>query len=165
MRSKRTAPLPLLVPVLALAAGCAGDGGGGSATSSTRPPGACPVPAAVVAEAVGHEVAVDRGAGGRSCVYAGEGGARVEVVERSLAEDGFGSVLEDVERRAGPTVLLEPGAVEGAERGWVATVGRGVQLGAASAEVLVVVAVVDPLLDAEAAEEVAAALAGEALEG
>jgi hypothetical protein len=87
----------------------------------------------------------------------------VEVVARSLEEEGFGEALAEVERRAGPTVLLAEGAVDGAERGWVASVGRAVQVGAADDVTLVVVAVTDPLLDAEAAEAVATRLAGEAL--
>lgn len=144
---------------------CAGDDGDGDATPTTRPTSGCPLAAAVVAEAVAHPVAIERLASPRSCAYVGDGasaGARVEVSLRSLADEPYADVLAAVEQRAGPTVGAR---VEGAERAWVVRVGRSVQVGAASGEVLAVVAVVDPLLDADAAEAVAVALAGEALPG
>ena len=160
---------PLLLAALALAA-CSGDDDDAGPTPTTAAATGCPVTVASVAEALARPVAVDpEGAGERSCAFVGEGdggaGVRVEVVARSLAEEGFGSVLADVERRSGPTVALPDGAVDGAERGWIASVGRAVQVGAADDETLVVVAVTDPLLDAEAAEAVAVRLAGEVLDG
>jgi len=157
---------PLLV-ALALLAACSGDDDDGDAGSTTVPTGGCPVAAGVVAEAVAHRVVVDREVSSdRSCTYLAEGdaaGGRVEVVVRSLVNDGFGTVLADVEREAGPTIGLPDGLVDGADRGWIAVVGRAVQLGAADDETLVVVAVADPLLDADAAQEVAAELAEAAL--
>lgn len=163
MPSKR----PLLL-ALALLAACSDGDDGRDAAPTTVPAGGCPVAADVVAEAVAHRVAVDREVSSdRSCTYLAEGdavaGGRVEVVLRSLADDGFGAVLADVEREAGPTIVLPDGLVDGAERGWIAVVGRAVQLGAANDETLVVVAVADPLLDADAAQEVAADLAEAAL--
>ena len=159
---------PKYAPLAAalLLAACSGGDDDGDATATTRPTGGCPVAAAVVAEALTHPVAVERSDASGSCAYVGEGdavGSRVEVSIRSLVDEPFSAVLAAVERRAGPTVLLEPDDVDGAERGWVATVGRSVQIGAAAGDVLVVVAVVDPLLDADAALEVARTLAGEAL--
>jgi hypothetical protein len=159
---------PLLLVALALAA-CSDDDDG-SAAATTAPSTACPVAATSVAEALGRPVVVDPAAVDvRACAFLGEGddgaGVRVEVVARSLAEEGFGTALAEVERRAGPTVALPEGLVDEAERGWIASVGRAVQVGAADDETLVVVAVTDPLLDAEAAQAVAARLAGEALSG
>ena len=163
-------PKRLLVMAALVLTACSGDDDDAGPTPTTVPPTGCPVTAASVADALARPVTVDAGASGeRSCAFLGEGdggaGARVEVVARSLEEEGFGSALEEVQRRAGPTVLLPDGLVAGAERGWVATVGRAVQIGAADDETLVVVAVTDPLLDAEAAEAVAARLAGEVLDG
>ena len=160
---------PLLIAALVLAA-CSGDDDDAEPAPTTAPPTGCPVTVASVSEALARPVGVDPDAAGdRSCAFLGEGeggaGARVEVVAHSLEEESFGSILEDVERRSGPTVLLPDGLVDGAERGWIATVGRAVQVGAADDETLVVVAVTDPLLDAEAAEAVAARLAGEVLAG
>lgn len=164
-------PSKCLVLVAAVAVallGCSGDDGEEDAAPTTRPTSGCPIAAAVVAEAVAHPVAIERQRAPGSCAYVGEGaaaGSRVEVSVRSLADETFADVLAAVERRAGPTVLLAQGDVDGAERGWVATVGRAVQVGAAAGEVLAVVAVTDPLLDADAALEVAKDLAGEALSG
>ena len=162
MRSKS---LPALAAVLALAA-CSPGGDDDESTPTTTSTEGCALAADVVAEAVGHEVVVEREPSGRpSCAYLHEGGSRVEVSRRSLADEGFAAVLAEVEADAGPTVALGRDAVDGAERGWIAVVGRAVQVGAASGEDLVLVAVADPDLDAEAAREVAEALAGEALDG
>jgi hypothetical protein len=105
----------------------------------------------------------------RACTYAAQGddaaGARVEISVRSLGDEAYGDVLSEVERRAGPTVPLGDGDVDDADVGWLVNVGRAVQVGAADGRTLVVVAVTDPLLDAESAGEVAMKLAGEALGG
>jgi hypothetical protein len=156
-------PKRLLLAAAALLAACTGDDDDGDATATTEPPAGCPVAAAVVAEAVAHPVTVDDAVtGDGTCRFVGDG-ARIEIVARSLADEGFGVTRAEVERRSGPTVDLADGAVDGAERGWIATVGRAVQLAAADGETLVVVAVTDPVLDAEAAQAVAARLAGEVL--
>ena len=155
----------LLIAALVLAA-CTGDDDDGAPAETTMPPTGCPVTVAVVEAAVEHTVTVDAAAAdARACAFVDEAGARIEIVAQSLAEQGFGAALEEVERRAGPTTALGDGAVDGAERGWIAVVGRAVQIGAADDETLVVVAVTDPVLDAEAAETVAATLAGEVLSG
>lgn len=158
-------PKWLVAVAAVLVVACAGGDGEGEGAPTTRPTGGCPVAASVVAEAVAHPVAVERLAAPRACAYLGDGaaaGARVEVSVRSLAEEPYPDVLAAVEQRAGPTVGAR---VEGAERAWAVRVGRSVQVGAAAGELLAVVAVVDPLLDADAAEAVAVALAGEALSG
>ena len=161
MPPKRLMPLLLCVA----AAACSGDDDDGSAAATTEPRSGCPVPAAVVAEAVTHPVTIDETVSGDgSCAFVGDG-ARIEIVVRALAEEGFGVTRAEVERRSGPTVDLPDDVVDGAERGWIATVGRAVQVAAADEEELVVVAVTDPVLDAEAAQAVAARLAGEALSG
>ena len=162
-------PKRLLLLVAAALAACSDDDDATPAATTARST-ACPVAVASVADALGRPVVVDPTApDDRTCAFLGEGddgaGVRVEVVARSLAEEGFGTALAEVERRAGPTVALPEGLVDAAERGWIASVGRAVQVGAADDETLVVVAVTDPLLDAEAAQAVAARLAGEALEG
>lgn len=164
------APKSLLVAAAVLLAAC--SSGDDDATTTTRPTGACPLPAAVVANAVGHAVNVEPGDERGACAYVADAdiapGGRVEIVVRSLTDDeGFAAALAEVERRSGPTVSLGDGGsdVDGADRGWVATVGRAVQVGAADDARLVVVVVSDPLLDAEAAEKVAARLAAEVLSG
>jgi hypothetical protein len=181
---------PLLAPRVAVAALAALVALGGVGACSSGDDGAddearaggntrgCPLAAEAVAEEVGHPVDVDRRpAGARSCAYTGAGdaaGARVEVALRSLdgedgggddGDDGYEAALAEAQRQAGPTAALPESLVDGAERGWVATAGRAVQVGAADEERLVIVAVVDPRLDADAAREVAGRLAGEALDG
>ena len=158
-------PKRLLLVVVVLLAACTGDDDDGATDPTTAPPSGCPVPAAVVAEAVAHPVTIDESAtGDGTCTFVGDG-ARIEVIARSLAEEGFGVTRAEVERRSGPTVDLPDGVVDGAERGWIATVGRAVQVAAADEERLVVVAVADAVLDADAAQAVAARLAGEVLSG
>jgi len=150
-------PKSPLVAAAVLLAACSSGDDEGSATTTTRV-GGCPVAIRDVADAVGHAVTVEGEPDPRSCAFVadaeGVAGGRVEVSLRSLAEGGFGEVLAEVERRSGPTVVLDADEV-----------GRAVQVGAADGERLVLVAVTDPLLDAEAAREVAVHLAGEALSG
>jgi hypothetical protein len=161
-------PKRVLLLAVVLLAACSGDDDDATPSTTTTPSTGCPVAAASVADALGRPVAVDPAAAAvRACAFVGQGdeaaGVRVEVVAQPLAEEGFGTVLAEVERRAGPTTALAEGVVDGADRGWVASVGRAVQVGAADDETLVEVAVTDPLLDAEAARAVAARLAGEVL--
>lgn len=156
----------LLVAIAVATAACSRGGGDDATTSTTRPTGGCPVAAATVAEVLERPVDVERLPRSGGCRYVGEdAGARVEVVARADGGDAYARLLGDVEREVGPTEPLPAGAVDGAERGWVVRVGRAVQLGAARGRTLVVVAVTDPLLDADGAQRVAAALAGEALSG
>ena len=158
-------PKRLLLAAAVLLAACTSDDDTGDPAATTAPPAGCPVTAAVVAEAVAHPVSVDENVtGDGTCACVGDG-ARLEIIARSLAEEGFGVTRAEVERRSGPTVDLPEGVVDGAERGWIATVGRAVQVAAADEATLVVVAVTDPVLDAEAAQAVAARLAGEILSG
>jgi hypothetical protein len=158
---------PLVAAAVLLAACSSGDDEGSAPT--TTGPGGCPVATRVVADVVGHAVSIEGEPDPLSCAYVADAedaaGGRVEISLRPLTEGGFGEVLAEVEQRSGPTVVLDPGDVDGADRGWVATVGRAVQVGAADDERLVLVAVTDPLLDAEAAREVAVRLAGDALSG
>jgi hypothetical protein len=164
------APKSLLLPVTAvvlLVAACSSDGDDDATTPTTVRTGGCPVAAAVVAEAVGHDVVVERRSSGRgSCAYVGVVGARVEVALRTVEDAAaLQEVRDDVESRAGPVADLPGGLVDGAAQGWVAVVGRAVQVAAVRDEQLVLVAVADPALDADAARRVAADLAGEALSG
>lgn len=162
------APKSFLVAATIVLVACS-SGDDGDATPTTRSTTACPVPAAVVAAAVGHAVSVERGNEPGSCAYVADAevaaGARVEVVVRPVDDEAFAAALAQVEQRSGPAVALGDDDVDGADRGWVATVGRSVQLGAADDAELVVVVVTDPLLDAEAAEQAAARIAEEALAG
>ncbi len=161
-------PKPLLACVVLLALGaCGDDGGGGDGPPVTGATAGCPVARTAVEEALGRAVVVERGNAEGTCAFVPhEGtaaGARVEVVVSSLADQGFAAALADVERRSGPAELLGDDAVDGAERGWVVTVGRSVQVGAADGERLTVVVVTDPLLDGAAARDVAIDLAGQVL--
>ena len=72
--------------------------------------------------------------------------------------------LASVEASAGPVEHLGEDDVDGAERGWVARVGRVVQVGAVRDLELVQVTVADATLDVTAAEAIAIELAGQALE-
>ena len=159
-------PKRLLLLAVVLLAACTGDDDDAAPVETTVPPRGCPVTVAAVEAALEHPVTIDPAASDvRTCAFVDEAGARIEVVAQSLAEQGFGAALAEVERRAGPTAPLPDGLVDGAERGWIAIVGRAVQVGAADNETLAVVAVTDPALDAEAAQTVAATLAGEVLSG
>jgi hypothetical protein len=158
-----------LVLLAVLLAACSGGDDGDESTATTDDAGGCPVAASAVGEALGRPVAVEDDGDPQACTYAAQGGddvgTRVEISVRSLRDEPYGDVVSEVERRAGPTVALGDGDVDGADVGWIVSVGRAVQVGAADGRSLVVVAVTDPLLDAEAAGEVAMALAGEALDG
>ena len=159
-------PKRVLLLVIALLAACSGDDDAAAPAATTVPPSGCPVTVAAVEAAVEHPVTVDPEVSDeRTCAFVDDAGSRIEVAAESLGEQGFGAVLQEVERRAGPTAALPDGLVDGAERGWIAVVGRAVQVGAADDETLVVVAVTDPLLDADAAQTVEASLAGEVLPG
>jgi hypothetical protein len=68
-----------------------------------------------------------------------------------------------VEDDAGRVDDLPEGAVDGADRGWVATLGRVAQVGAAGGDRLVQVTVADPAVDAAAARAIAFDLAGQVL--
>jgi hypothetical protein len=140
----------------------------------------CPVEPAQVGELLGYEVVVvEDTASADACRYEpadpsgaeGNGvdegepslaGAHVLVAERRIAEDGFSAARDDVEVEVGPTETLADGVIDDG-RGWVARVGRVVQVGAARDRRLVQVTVAEPTLDADAAETVALDLAREAL--
>jgi hypothetical protein len=143
-----------------------GDGGdGGDATES-----GCPVEPGRVGELLGYDVVVaDDSNTGTSCRFVpldGElhPGAHVIVVERRLASGGYAAALDAVESQAGPTEALPQGSVGGIDDGWVARLGRVVQVGAARDRRLVQVTVADADLDVDGAEEVAIELAREAIE-
>lgn len=180
MRARPTlrAAATALVLVLALGA-CSDDEPDDDATPAND--SGCPADPTRVSELLGYEVVVDEDtATTSSCRYdpvdlGGEGrddtgdagtpsrlGARVLVVERRIAEGGFNAVRDAVEVDVGPTTALADGVVDGG-RGWVARVGRVVQVGVSRDRRLVQVTVADPALDAEAAQEVAQTLALEAL--
>ena len=161
-----------------LSAGCDEDDG-------DEPTGAtdsgCPVEPARVGELLGYEVVVDeRTATTEACRFepadtqGDEGnaldegepsleGAHVLVVQRRIAGDGFDAARDAVEVDVGPTEALPDDLVDGG-RGWIARVGRVVQVSAARDRRLVQVTVAEPTLDAEAAEAVALDLAVEALD-
>jgi hypothetical protein len=165
----------LAVVVVAAAAACGGDGGGGTERDEADDSG-CPIAPARVAELLGYDVSIDpAGASAASCRYLpaesvadDHPAANVLVVERELAdgdpgESGYDAALSTVEAEVGPVDPLPDGAVDGAERGWVATLGRVVQVGAAADKRLVQVTVVDGALDAAAARAIALDLAEDAL--
>jgi hypothetical protein len=158
--------LAVAFAALALAGACSDDDGEPEAPPVTGATAGCPLPQAVVADAVGHPVSVERGDERGTCAYVTNDGAatggRVEVSVQQLDDLSYADALADVERRTGRAENLDD-RVDGSERGWLVTVGRAVQVGAADDERLVVVAVTDPLLDADAARQVAIDLAGEAL--
>lgn len=155
-------------------AGCGwGDDGGDDERGGEDVDGdsGCPVAPGRVGELLGYEVVVADDKGGTaSCRYVpapiaadDHPGASVLVMARRLAEDGFTAALAAVESSAGPVQPFGPEVVDDADRGWIARVGRVVQVGAAEGLDLVLVTVADSLLDVEAAQDVAIELAGQAL--
>jgi hypothetical protein len=95
-------------------------------------------------------------------------GAQVMVTRRDLAdgepgETGYDAALADVEAEVGPVDPLPQDAVDGADRGYVAALGRVVQVGAAVDDRLVQVTVADGALDAAGARAVAEDLAEDAI--
>jgi hypothetical protein len=163
----------LWVALVGALAGC-GGGGDDGATGEGDDTG-CPVPVAAVADSVGYEVVVDGEPSGATCRFvpddaaaAAHPGAHVLVVVRVLAgnEDGasgYDIARSAVEDGAGRVDDLPEGAVEGASRGWVATLGRVAQVGAAGGDRLVQVTVADPAADAPAARAIAYDVAGQVL--
>jgi hypothetical protein len=169
----RTASAALVC--LALLGGCSDDGGGGDEADEPRDSG-CPVEPGQVGELLGYEVAVvEDVASTQACRFEpvdpgdadpdtdepSRAGAHVLVVERRIAEGGYTAVRDAVEVDVGPTEALSD-VVDGGT-GWIARVGRVVQVGVARDRRLVQVTVADPTLDAEAAGDVAVDLAVEAL--
>ena len=158
---------------LVTGAGCDDDSGGGG--GSGRDESGCPVSPAEVGEALGYDVVVDEAtATDTSCRFVpaegvdGHPGAHVVVAERELAsgpddEEGYDAVLSGVESEVGPVDAIDGDDVDGADRGWVATLGRVVQVGAADGDRLVQVTVADGALDADEARDVALQLAERAL--
>jgi hypothetical protein len=165
-----------LVAVLAVAgvlgAGC--GGGGEPQTDDVSDDSGCPVGPARVGDLLGYDVSVDeRTATPSECRFdpadtaaAEHPGAHVVVAERALAADGesgYDAVLASVEAQIGPTEPL-PEGVGGADRGWVAVLGRVVQVGAAVDDRLVQVTVADGALDAAGARGVALRLVAAVLD-
>lgn len=155
--------------------GCDDDDGGGDDEAVVD--SGCPVDPGQVGELLGYEVAVvEDVASTEACrfepVDAGDVepdddepsrvGAHVLVVERRLAEGGYTAVRDAVEVDVGPTEALAADVVDGGQ-GWIARVGRVVQVGVARDRRLVQVTVADPTLDADAAADIALDLALEAL--
>jgi hypothetical protein len=130
----------------------------------------CPVEPGRVSELLGYEVTVDSDTdSAASCRYEpvdddAHPGSHVLVIKQPLAEDGYTAAFESVEEAAGPAEELPEGAVDGAERGWVARLGRVVQIGAAGDGQLVQITVADDSLDVVDAEEIAMALVEDAIE-
>jgi hypothetical protein len=156
--------------VVALAAGCSDDGDEPPRRDATG----CPVAVDYVAELLGFEVeALEEGASELACRYepvdAGERpGSHVLIVERDVVDDGgYENVRSGVEATASSLEVLDEDAVadlgEGAERGWVAEVGRAVQVGVGTGDALFQVTVADADRTAEEAREVALDLAAEAI--
>ena len=90
------------------------------------------------------------------------GGGRVVVDMRALG-DGTSPAPSRSSAAGRSDEPLADGDVDDADRGWVGTVGRAVRWAPPTSVRLSTVVVVDPGLDAEAAHDVAARLAGEAL--
>jgi hypothetical protein len=160
------------VLVLALA-GCSDDGGDDDETDDRAGDhSGCLVEPDRVTELLGYEVVVQEGKVDDECRFepadpAAHPGAEVAVAERELADDGeaaFEAARAAVEADAGPTTPIGSQDVDHADRGWIARVGRAVQVGVTRDRRLVLVTVVDGTLDAAGAEDVAFELAGRALE-
>ena len=154
-----------------LAAGCDDDG----EAEAPRDSG-CPVEPGQVADLLGYEVVViEDTASTEACRFEpsdpgdadpdtdepSRAGAHVLVVERRIAAGGYVAVRDAVEVDVGPTEALTD-VVDGGT-GWIARVGRVVQVGVARDRRLVQVTLADPTLDAEAAGDIAVELAVEAL--
>jgi hypothetical protein len=166
----RAVPLVALVVALAGCAGGGDDDGGGETDES-----GCPIPVAAVGDVLGYAVVVDGDHSEATCRFVPDEvaadehpGAHVLVVVRTLAgnEDGasgYDIARSAVEDSAGGVDDLPEGAVDGAARGWVATLGRVAQVGAADGDRLVQVTVADPAADAPAARAIGFDLAGQVL--
>lgn len=174
MRARTTLGAAVCAAAL-LIAGCSDDGGGDEEAAEAEDSG-CPVEPGQVGELLGYEVAVvEDVASTGSCRFEpvdlgdddpdtdvpSRAGASVLVVERRIAEGGYTAVRDAVEVDVGPTEALDD--VEGGA-GWIARVGRVVQVGVARDRRLVQVTVVDPALDADAAGDIAVELARTALD-
>ena len=160
----------LLLGATALAAGCADDGDPPPRRDATG----CPVAVDYVAELLEYEVdVVEDGASELACRYepvdAGERpGSHVLIVERSIVDDGgYEAVRSGIEAEASTVETLDAEAIaelgEGAERGWLAEVGRAVQVGVSTGDALFQITVADAERSAEDAREVALVLAAEAI--
>ena len=155
--------------VLALSA-CSRDGDDDEEASPDDGESVCPVDPGLVTDLLGYAVVIDtKTATSSSCRFLpsdadAHPGAHVIVAERELAAEGYVAALASVEAATGPAELLPEGSVGGIDRGWVARLGRVVQVGAAHDRRLVQVTVADAALDVEGAEEVAIELAREAID-
>lgn len=162
--------VPLACAVALVLAACSGDGDDEDASDpASDEDSGCPVDPGRVGELLGYDVVVhDDTATVAACRYDpadadAHPGSQVIVVQRRLADDGYGAALAAVESSAGPTEPLPEGSVGGIDQGWVARLGRVVQVGAARDQRLVQVTVADAALDVAAAEEVAIELARDAI--
>lgn len=161
-----------LLLVLAVA-GCSGDDGDddGGRDGGGRGTAGCLVDPDRVEDLLGYEVVVDgTPAADGTCRFEpadpeAHPGAFVVVAERELADDdeAFEAARAAVEADAGPTTPIGAQDVARADRGWIARVGRVVQVGAVRDRRLVQVTVVDADLDRAGAEAVAFDLADRAL--
>lgn len=165
------------VVVLGLTGGCSlgGDDDGEDDDQDRSTEDVCLVDPGRVAELLGYEVAViESPRGEHECRFEpvdedAHPGSEVVVATRELAlEDGevdeaYDAVVAAVESDAGPTQVLSGSDVDHADEGWVAVIGRAVQVGAVRDRRLVQVTVVDATLDADAAQAIAEDLAGQAL--
>lgn len=159
-----------LVAAGVLVAGIGDDGGEPPHRDATG----CPVAVEYVAEVLAWEVEVaDDGASELACRYEptdpdAHPGSHVLIVERDVADDGgYETILSGVQAEASAVEVLDEGAigevVAGAERGWVAELGRVVQVGASTGDALFQITVADDGRTAEEAREVAVALAVDAV--
>lgn len=165
----RAAAVAACVLALTVATGCSDGGGDDDGGDDDAVEATCLVDPGRVAQLLGYEVTVTEEKGGRECRFVptdadaeAHPGAEVVVAIRELADDdeAFDNVVAAVEADIGPTQAI---GVDHADRGFVARVGRAVQVGAVRDRRLVQVTVVDGTLDANAAESVATDLAGQAL--
>ena len=167
----RLAAVLLLAGMAATVAAC-GDDGEGEVPIDDAAASGCLVGPARVGAVVGYEVEVVEQSRA-ACRFepvdeAEHPGAHVLVARRDLAggepgESGYDAALADVEAEVGPVDPLADDAVDGADRGWVASLGRVVQVAAAVDERLVQVTVADGDLDAAAARAAAMAIAEDAI--
>jgi hypothetical protein len=163
---------PLVAAVLAAVAAACSGGGGDDVPVDDAAASGCLVGPTLVGELLGYDVeVVEQSRAG--CRFepvdeAEHPGAHVLVTRRDLAagdpgESGYDAVLADVEAEVGPVDPLSDDALDGADRGWVASLGRVVQVAAAVDERLVQVTVADGDLDAPAARTVAMDIAEDAI--
>ncbi len=170
---------PLLAAGLAVlsgmvGAGCADDDDAGPSvpdvTGGATVDG-CPLGEAIVTEALGYAMAIDGDASGEgTCVFvaldqADHAGASVRI-EDDAVEDGavaIDGLTARLEQEVAPVESLPGDLVDGADDGYLLRLGHTVQIGVVADDRLVVLTLVEPALEPDAARDHAAELLERAL--